>query len=1215
MRIRRLVTTIVLGLGLTVALLALGLAQRNQAHAAEPIPRCVSTEGNDSSDCDCRSEPPCQTIQYAVDRANEGDEIRVAAGRYEKVNDYGGLAQIVYVDKTVTIRGGYTEDWETRDPVKFPTTLDAGGKGRVLYITGSVNPTIEGLRVTGGDAAGLGGGPGAGDAGGGVYIATAAATLDANWIFQNSAETGGGVYLNSSAATLTGNAVSTNTASVWGGGLYLDHSPATLDSNTVYGNGTSGMGGGMFLMQSNAVISGNTIADNTASDNGGGLYLDSTATVNGNTISGNHADHYGGGLLLITSAAALDGNTVFSNTAGLSGGGMVLEYSRAALTNTVIVQNAAQGAGSGLYVLRCSPRLLHTTLADNSGGSGAGLYVTDWSGTYSTVVLSNTIVAGHATGISVTAGNTVTLNGVLWYSNTAANIGGGGTISVTRAFTGNPAFVNPAGGNYHVGAASAALNRGVEAGVARDIDGDLRDQAPDLGVDEVRTCWARLNSDSTDYPTVQAAVDASTRVTDVVKVAGYCAGINTAAGLRQSVYLSKTLTLRGGYTTTNWSTSNPAANPTTLDALGLGRVLYVTGAITPTIEGLRITGGDATWLGSGMWSGGVGGGVYVSGAAATLRDNHVFSNTAVWGGGLYLNQSGATLLQNRVTTNTAGYFGGGLLAEQSAMTLISNTIAGNSAPNSGGGANLSVSPASLTGNVFSDNHAGMWGGGLVVDRSNAPLIGNTFSANTAGEGGGLYLYQSSPVISGNTVISNVASQMGGGINLGYHSDAALTGNTICGNTAYGQGVYFAQGGGGLYLGQSAATLISNTICSNAAPCQPFYSYCGYGGGLLLNESAATLTGNDISANSAARWGGGLLLRGSPATLTQNVISANAAGDSGGGLRLLGSDNAMLVGNVVLSNTTLWYGGGLCINGGGILSGNLVLSNTAAHYGGGIALTWSYATLVNTVVADNRANEAGSGLYINASYPPRLVHTTIARNSGGDGSGIHIAPEGGPSTVALTNTILVSQTVGIAVTAGSTATLDGVLWYSNTTANVGGTGTVAVTHAITGAPAFAADGYHLTASSAAIDGGVSAGVATDLDGEARPIGPRPDLGADEFPAWLSVTQAATPNPVVAGARLTYTLRVTNTGVVDLHATITDTLPEQVTPTGTLLWSPVIPAPGGVWSQTVVVTVTWGYSGTLANLVEVTTEEGATGAVTVLVDAICYKIYLPLVLRNY
>jgi hypothetical protein len=54
----------------------------------------------------------------------------------------------------------------------------------------------------------------------------------------------------------------------------------------------------------------------------------------------------------------------------------------------------------------------------------------------------------------------------------------------------------------------------------------------------------------------------------------------------------------------------------------------------------------------------------------------------------------------------------------------------------------------------------------------------------------------------------------------------------------------------------------------------------------------------------------------------------------------------------------------------------------------------------------------------------------------------------------------------------------------------------VTHAYTGDPLFASDGYHLGAGSAAINRGVPAGANTDIDGQARDVAP--DLGADEYP---------------------------------------------------------------------------------------------------------------------
>lgn len=52
--------------------------------------------------------------------------------------------------------------------------------------------------------------------------------------------------------------------------------------------------------------------------------------------------------------------------------------------------------------------------------------------------------------------------------------------------TGNPKFVNPALDNEHLQLGSAALNTGVNAGVATDFDGQPRPAGPgfDIGYDE-----------------------------------------------------------------------------------------------------------------------------------------------------------------------------------------------------------------------------------------------------------------------------------------------------------------------------------------------------------------------------------------------------------------------------------------------------------------------------------------------------------------------------------------------------------------------------------------------------------------------------------------------------------------------------------------------------------------------------------------------------------
>lgn len=402
--ILKLALALLFGLGLTLSLLGLmTYLHPKTVHAAGPhhvAPSCAGVPA------------PCYTtIQAAVDAAAPGDVIMVAAGTYAGVTSRAGVTQTVYISKSVTIRGGYTTAFtEPPDPQANPTTLDAQGQGRVIYIIGNITPTIEGLRITGGNGNGLGGGPFNDDGGGGVLIDTATVS------FKN---------------------------------------------NEVIGN-TDFDGGGLFLWQGNAEISNNFFAGNTA----GAL---------------------GGGVVLYSSSAKLRGNTILANAARGNGGLAVFDCRDVTLINNVIVDNLASynglGYSSGILISDSSVRLSHNTIAQNTGGYGSAIYVTR-----SSVALTNTILASHTLGITVTADSTVTLANTLWYGN-IINLGGAGVITSTNNYTDNPVFIDPANylnPDFHINSTSAAIDKGINAGVATDIDGQPRPQGAgfDLGADE-----------------------------------------------------------------------------------------------------------------------------------------------------------------------------------------------------------------------------------------------------------------------------------------------------------------------------------------------------------------------------------------------------------------------------------------------------------------------------------------------------------------------------------------------------------------------------------------------------------------------------------------------------------------------------------------------------------------------------------------------------------
>jgi hypothetical protein len=447
-------------------------------------------------------------IQDAVNAAASGQTVMVVEGVcYENIA----------ITKTVTLEGGWTPTFSGRhtDPASV-STIDGMGAGRVISITevsGSIAPRIDGFTVTGGDATGLeGSGDYHYDIGGGIYGWYADVTVANCVISDNVASTtgigwGGGLGFYGGYVTLRDSVVAGNVASTasngWGGGGCFRFGTATVSGNTVAGNvgstAGSGFGGGLWLANGNATLQGNAVRENTASiayiGYGGGMYIyGGTANLDGDVVEGNRAvvtgnSGYGGGISANINAGLTANNVeIYDNTATFGGGVHVKDSANAVLENNMVVENriTGNGDGAGICCEGATVRLLHTTLARNSGGDGSGLHVAYTS----TVALTNTILVSHTVGITVTAGNTATLEGTLWGDGAWANTtdwGGAGHIATgTVNVRGIPAFVDPDNGDYHIGPGSAAIDAGVDAGVLTDIDGDARPigPLPDIGADE-----------------------------------------------------------------------------------------------------------------------------------------------------------------------------------------------------------------------------------------------------------------------------------------------------------------------------------------------------------------------------------------------------------------------------------------------------------------------------------------------------------------------------------------------------------------------------------------------------------------------------------------------------------------------------------------------------------------------------------------------------------
>ena len=460
-------------------------------------------------------------VQAAVTAATGGEIIKIAGGLYTGVHtcslpsDYENssvISQVIYISKTLLLQGGYTTtNWLDSFPVTQPTVLDAEGDGRVVVITGPVTVSLEGLHITGGTADGLGG-VGWADFGGGIYARQATVVISGSYIYSNTTGGtggyGGGLYaIDCGGLELLNSAVFSNTATGdygGGSGAYVwCEGDVVVAGNDITGNrGTAGQwgagvaGGGLVAgsYDGDTTICENAIYANTTSGPCGGLAIGDNTVVSRNLITWNNAAYFGGGLCLWSASrhVLIEGNVIADNQLMArdkrGGGGVYIRYDSAdvVFVNNLVADNLLiEGEGSpGIEVRRSQIVFLHSTIVRNRGGNGSGVYATSGS----TATLTNTIISSHTIGVFVDAGSTTRLEATLWGTGTWANetdwSGEGTVISGTVNIWGDPDFVEPDAGDYHIEPGSAAIDTGIDAGVLTDIDAQVRDAMPDLGSDE-----------------------------------------------------------------------------------------------------------------------------------------------------------------------------------------------------------------------------------------------------------------------------------------------------------------------------------------------------------------------------------------------------------------------------------------------------------------------------------------------------------------------------------------------------------------------------------------------------------------------------------------------------------------------------------------------------------------------------------------------------------
>jgi predicted outer membrane repeat protein len=510
--------------------------------------------------------------------------------------------------------------------------------------------------------------------------------------------------------------------------------------------------------------------------------------------------------------------------------------------------------------------------------------------------------------------------------------------------------------------------------------------------------WAVLRVPTSEYPTIQAAIDAAADGCIII----VSEGTHTGPGNRDIDFLGKAITVRSEnpndpniVAATIIDCNATQAEPhrgfyfhsaegqsSILNGLTItkayapdddGGGIFCVGA-SPAIENCIISGCTAGNIGSGLYN--YGGGMSNKNSSMPTLTNCTFSdNSAQYGGGMHNRDSRPTLNNCTFSVNSAMY-AGAMYNYNSSPTLTDCTISYNSVPSPAGGCAGAIyirggSSATLINCTISGNSGDS--GGAIASKGNLIMTDCTFSVNTAGYSGGAIQNRGGNMMLTNcTFSSNSASDKGGAIyNSGY---STLTNCTFTQNSATGD--------------------------------------TGYGGGMYNFKSNPTFNNCIFNGNWVDRAGGGIYNGYGSPTLTNCTFSGNSAGQDGGGMSNLYYGSPTLINCAFRGNSASWNGGGMNSRGVGDICRPTLINctfddNWAKDEGGGVRTYQSEIELFNCIFIRNSADDDGGGVEYSTYTSATMRNCTFVGNSSPYGRALACDSfrQESPSTVHVINCIL------------------------------------------------------------------------------------------------------------------------------------------------------------------------------------------------------------------
>ncbi|MCP4293625.1 MAG: T9SS type A sorting domain-containing protein [bacterium] len=477
--------------------------------------RYVSPIGSNSAPYET-PETAAHSLDDALTACTGVDTVLVAGGQYN-----GSLT----ISGPVTMMGGFSDDFNERDPSLYPSRIMSGNTG-LRFLSGSGDRGGVDSFVFEDCAGSTGSEPVGGRHGGAIIVSNCSPVIRNCEFNDNTAHPSGGVGYGGAICVIGGEPViqscsfSGNTASRGGAigaftGSVVTLNDCQLENNDCTDGFETNIGATLMVEESSLIMNGGSISGSSIAYEGAGLYATaSNVELNGVEISLNQASAIGGGASIHGGFLTIRDGLIKDNTSGSgSGGGVFTEETAVSIFNTHFTGNSSSSLGGGLTCMSAQGQVENCLFENNTAANGGGLVVIAAG---PTVVRNNIVINNQGDGL-LTVGEEMVSD----FNNIFDNLPGnyGSSTPGANDISQDPLFVNSAENDFGLAQFSPCIDAGMEDASCLDPDGSRADMgllggpaadfvAPSrvtgasllqLGEGQIRLSWDASSEDNIDH--------------------------------------------------------------------------------------------------------------------------------------------------------------------------------------------------------------------------------------------------------------------------------------------------------------------------------------------------------------------------------------------------------------------------------------------------------------------------------------------------------------------------------------------------------------------------------------------------------------------------------------------------------------------------------------------------------------------------------------------